>query len=76
MKDVSLNIRCESNNTIIVGGAWSYTKMIQDLIVTCCKGRPLCQRKQKQFKKSKYKPNNASSNITVEVILLHQSNLN
>ena len=50
MKDVSLNVRCDGDDTTIDGGSSSN---IQDPVVTRRKGRPSCQRKQKQFKRSK-----------------------
>ena len=68
MKDVSLNIRCESINIIVAGGWRNYYEIIHDLIVTRRKGRPRCQRKQKQFKMPKQKSNNVSEGTTVEVI--------
>ncbi|XP_052289369.1 protein FAR1-RELATED SEQUENCE 1-like [Citrus sinensis] len=44
MKDVSLNVRCDGDDTTIDGGPSSN---IQDLVVTRRKGRPPSQRKQK-----------------------------
>ena len=58
MKGVSLNIRCDDDDKTIDGGSGSCTEIIHDPIVTCPKGRPHCQRKQKQFKRSKQKSNN------------------
>ena len=44
MKDVSLNVRCDGDDTTINGGSSSN---IQDPVVSRRKGRPPCQRKQK-----------------------------
>ncbi|KAH9760448.1 protein FAR1-RELATED SEQUENCE [Citrus sinensis] len=67
MKDVSLNVRSDGDDTYNYGGSGSYTEIIQDPVVTRRKGRPPTQRKQKQFKRPKQKSNNASTSTTVEV---------
>ena len=66
MKDVSLNVRSDGDDTTIDGGSSSN---IQDPVATRRKGRPPCQRKQKQFKRPKQKSNNVSINTTIEVIV-------
>ncbi|KAH9745082.1 protein FAR1-RELATED SEQUENCE [Citrus sinensis] len=68
MKDVSLNVRCDGDDTTIDGGSSSN---IQDPVVTQRKGRPPCQRKQKQFKRPKQKSNNVSINTTIEDAEIH-----
>ena len=74
MKDLSLNIWCDSDDTTICG-LEIYPKIIRDSVVTRHKCCPSCQKKQRHFKKPKQKLNNASKSTTVELILLHQSNL-
>ena len=66
MKDVSLNVRSDGDDTTIDGGSSSN---IQDPVVIRRKGHPPCQRKQKQFKRPKQKSNNVSINTTIEVIV-------
>ena len=73
MKDVSLNVRCDSDDTTIDGRLRSCTEIIHDLVVTRHKGRPPCQKKQKQFKRPKQKSNNFLISTTVEVITLIHS---
>ncbi|XP_024038289.1 protein FAR1-RELATED SEQUENCE 1-like [Citrus clementina] len=68
MKDVSLNVRCDGDDTTIDGGSNSN---IQDPVVTRRKGRPPYQRKQKQFKRPKQKSNNVSINTTIEDAEIH-----
>ncbi|KAH9727256.1 protein FAR1-RELATED SEQUENCE [Citrus sinensis] len=63
MKDVSLNVRCDGDDTTIDGGSSSN---IQDPVVSQRKSRPPSQRKQKQFKRPKQKSNNVSINTTIE----------
>ena len=69
MNDVSLNVHCESEDTTVVGGAGSCMEIIQDSVVSHCKGRAHSQRKQKQFKKPKQKRDNTSLSTTAEVNL-------
>ena len=66
IKDISLNIRCDGDDTTIDGRSSSN---IQDPMVSQHKGRPPSQKKQKQFKRSKQKSNNVSINTIVEVIV-------
>ena len=47
MNDVSLNVRCESEDTTVVGEAGSCMEIVQDSVVSRCKGRAPSQRKQK-----------------------------
>ncbi|XP_015387886.1 protein FAR-RED IMPAIRED RESPONSE 1-like [Citrus sinensis] len=47
IKDVSLNVRCQSEDATVVGGSRSCTEIIQDPIISRRKGRPPSQRKQK-----------------------------
>ncbi|XP_052295256.1 protein FAR1-RELATED SEQUENCE 5-like [Citrus sinensis] len=63
MKDVSLNVRSDGDDTTIDGGSSSN---IQDPVVIRRKGHPPCQRKQKQFKRPKQKSNNVLINTSVE----------
>ena len=51
MKDVSLNVRSDGDDTCSYGGSESYIENIQDLVATQRKGPPPNQRKQKQFKR-------------------------
>ena len=76
MKDVSLNVRCQSEDVTAAGGSGSCAEIIQDPVVSRHKGRPPSQRKQKQFKKPKHKLNNTSLSTTAEVILLHSFLIN
>ena len=64
MKDVSLNVRYQRKDVTVVGGSGSCTEIIQDPVISRRKGRPPSQRKQKQFKKPKYKSNNTSLSTT------------
>ncbi|KAK9213347.1 hypothetical protein WN943_002734 [Citrus x changshan-huyou] len=68
MKDVSLNVRCDGDDTTIDGGSSSN---IQDPVVSRRKGRPPSQRKQKQFKRPKQKSKNVSINTTIEDAEIH-----
>ena len=47
MKDVSLNVRCQSEDVTAAGGSGSCAEIIQDPVASRRKGRPPSQRKQK-----------------------------
>lgn len=74
--DLYLNFHCNSNVRIISSGARSYIEIIHNPVVTSRKVHPPYQTKQSKFKKIKWQQNNISSTTNVDVILLHQSNLN